>query len=136
MLAMEGQRSFRFEANYSQHEEIIEHKNVIFVELCQRLSAYEFSNIMSEYGDIYVVKDSVNGYFIEFQWVDDIKYPKCKRAQDIVDQMKEDQIFGQLQARNAHGVTVSKNVMTSCMTYKEALTYRGSIRSWEDHRLP
>lgn len=129
MLAMEGTSMFRFEANYSQHEEIIEHKNVIFVELCKRLTAYEFSNIICEYGDIYVIKDSVNGYFIEFQWVDDIKYPQCKRAQDIVNQMKEDQIFGQIQARNAHGVTVSKNVMTECMTYKDALEYRGSIRS-------
>ena len=129
MLAMEGQRTFRFEANYSKHEEIIEHKNVIFVELCQRLSAFEFSNIMSEYGDIYVVKDSVNGYFIEFQWVDDIKYPQCKRAQDIVDQMKEDQIFGQIQAKNLHGVTVPKHAMIECLTYKDALEYRGSIRS-------
>lgn len=129
MLAIEGQRSFRFEPDYAQYEEIIEHKNVIYVELSQRLSAYDFSNIMCEYGDIYVVKDSTNGYFVEFQWVDDIKYPKCKRAQDIVEQMKEDQIFGQVQQRNAHGVTVSTNVMTACMTYKEALAHRGSVRS-------
>ena len=129
MLAMEGQRTFRFEANYSQHEEIIEHKNVIFVELCKRLSAYEFSNIMSEYGDVYVVKDSVNGYFVEFQWVDDIKYPQCKRAQDIADQMKEDQIFGQIKVKNAHGVTMAKNVMAECMTYREALEHRASVRS-------
>jgi hypothetical protein len=36
-----------------------------------KLSAFEVSNMMSEYGDVYVIKDAENRYFVEFQWVDD-----------------------------------------------------------------
>jgi hypothetical protein len=64
MIAVEGTRAFRFDPHYI--EEIIEHKNVIFIELRKRLTAYEFSHIICEYGDVYVVKDSTHGYFVEF----------------------------------------------------------------------
>lgn len=42
MLAMEGQRCFRFVPEYAQSEEITDHKNVIFIELDKNLSAFEF----------------------------------------------------------------------------------------------
>ena len=58
MLAMEGQRSFRFEATYHKSEEITDHKNVIFIELRKNVSAYDFCQVMQEYGDVYVIKDS------------------------------------------------------------------------------
>jgi hypothetical protein len=66
MLAMEGQRAFRFEPDFHKTEEIIDHKNVIYMELHSNLSAYDFCQVICEYGDIYVVKDSCKGYFVEF----------------------------------------------------------------------
>lgn len=95
MLAMEGQRAFRFTKTGLKTEEIIDHKNVIFIELTQRLNAQDVSNIINEYGDVYVVKDSSHRYFIEFQWVDDIKFPQVKSANDLASKITEDQIFGQ-----------------------------------------
>ena len=112
MLAMEGQRAFRFDQVGLKTEEVIDHKNVIFIELTQRLTAFEMSNIINAYGDVYVVKDSAHRYFIEFQWVDDIKNPDIKSAQDLVDKINEDQIFGTERTRNAQGVTVETPKMT------------------------
>ena len=66
MLAMEGQRVFRFRIDYDKFEEIVDHKNVIFVELAHRMSAYEFCQVAAEYGDVYVVKDALSRFFIEF----------------------------------------------------------------------
>jgi len=66
MLAMEGQRAFRFVPEYHKFEEIIDHKNVIFIELTKNFSAFEFCQIMAEYGDVYVIKDSQKSYFVEF----------------------------------------------------------------------
>ena len=66
MIAMEGKKIFRFEPEYYKYEEIIDHKNVIYIELSKRYTAFEFSQIINEFGDIYVVKDSINSFFIEF----------------------------------------------------------------------
>lgn len=93
-------------------EEVIDHKNVIFVELTKRLTAFEMSNKINAYGDIYVVKDSAYRYFVEFQWVDDIKNPNIKSAQDLVDKITKDQIFGTESKKNAQGATIETPVMT------------------------
>jgi hypothetical protein len=100
MLAMEGQRAFRFQIDFRKNEEIIDHKNVIYVELNTRLTAAEFCQFMCYYGDVYVIKDSAQGYFVEFNWVDDKRNPNCKSCQDICAQMKEDQVFGTYSTRN------------------------------------
>ena len=94
MIALEGQRAFRMVPNYHKHEEIIDHKNVIWVELTQRMSAFDFCEVINTYGDVYVIKDGASQYFVEFQWVDDRKNPECKRSQDIVTKIMKDQPFG------------------------------------------
>ena len=33
MFAMEGQKNFWFESEYFKNEEIVDHKNIIFIEL-------------------------------------------------------------------------------------------------------
>lgn len=94
----------------------------------KKLSAFEFSHTLCEYGDIYVVKDSQHTYYIEFQWVDDVKYPNCKRAQDICQQIMQDQIFGTIKVRDpASGATNVLNIIEKCLTYSESLQYRKSV---------
>lgn len=62
-------------------------------------------DVICEYGDVYVVKDASHRYFVEFQWVDDIKNPEIKSAQDLVDKLIDDQVFGVEEVKNKHGVT-------------------------------
>ena len=123
---MEGNRAIRFQSDWWESEELIDHKNVIFVELSQRLSAIEFGNIIKEYGDVQVIKDGERRYFIEFQWVDDIKYPQCRRAQDICDQLTFDQPFGEYHRIEMHGKSVTTKNMLKCCNYQESLNYRES----------
>ena len=80
MMSMEGNRAIRFISDWWVNEEFIDHKNVIFIELSQRMSAIDFGNVIKEYGDVQVIKDGEKRFYIEFQWVDDIKYPQCRRA--------------------------------------------------------
>lgn len=66
MLAMEGQRAFRFDQVGLKTEEVIDHKNVIFIELTKRLTSQEMGDTICKYGDVYVVKDASYRYFVEF----------------------------------------------------------------------
>ena len=63
---MEGTRSLRYEPEWYVNDEITDYKNVIFIELSKRLSAIEMSEVISEYGDVMVIKDGEKRYFIEF----------------------------------------------------------------------
>lgn len=63
---MEGTRSLRYESEWYVNDEITDYKNVIFIELSKRLSAIEMSEVISEYGDVMVIKDGEKRYFIEF----------------------------------------------------------------------
>ena len=129
MLAMEGQRCFRLEPNYCQQEEVIEHKNVIYLELWERLSAFDVCNVLNKYGDIYVVKDSVFSFFIEFSWVDEDLNKDCRTARDLVRRILEEQLFGQVWmiSPETQGEPRLLNLIKACMTFKEALVYRKSL---------
>lgn len=84
--------------------------------------------MLQDYGDVYVVKDSQQGYFVEFQWVDDITHPNCKKAQDICDQIVKDKPFGEVPVYQ-DGVEVGTlSAVKECMVFMEALKYRKSIR--------
>jgi hypothetical protein len=66
MMAVEGHRAIKFTPDWWLNEELIDHKNVIFIELSKRLSAIEFGKIINEYGDVQVIKDGEKRFFIEF----------------------------------------------------------------------
>ena len=82
---------------------------------------------ISEYGDIYVVKDSLNRYFVEFNWVDDERYPGLKTAQDICEKIVEDRIFGKKVTRGSNGETIEIDNLVACMPYLEGLRFRKSL---------
>ena len=66
MIAVEGTRALRYEPEWYLNDEITDYKNVIFIELSKRMTAIDMGNIISEYGDVMVVKDSEMRHFIEF----------------------------------------------------------------------
>lgn len=79
MIALEGQRFVRLEKNYK--EDIRENaENILYLLFSynpnhdpreEEPSALDISKVLSRFGDVLVVKDSVSGCFAEFQHFDD-----------------------------------------------------------------
>lgn len=73
------------------------------------------------------MKDSPNSYFVEIQWVDEVRYPHCKTAKDVIKAIVESGGFGKTKFRDQRGNEVEKNVMTQCLTYMDSLYHRQSL---------
>lgn len=118
----------RFEPEYWRYEEITDHKNVVYVELREQLAAYQVANKLCEVADVFVVKDSPAGYFVEIQWVDEKKYPKCKTVKDIIKLVIERDLFGRTAyVDDLTGETLETDCLVQCLPYMEALKYRCSL---------
>lgn len=127
LFAMEGQRALRLEAEYWRHEQITDHKNVIYIELRKNLTAYQVCEVVCEFADIYVMKDSPTAYFVEIQWVDEVRYPQCKTAKDVIRAIVESGAFGKTKMRDARGNESELPVMAQCLTYMDSLYHRRSL---------
>lgn len=94
MLTMQGQRAIRFEPEYWRGEFICDHPSLIYIEIRKNLPAYEFVEYLTDFCDVYVVKDSPNGYFVDIQWVDNERYPEIKTAKDVLRLVQDKKTFG------------------------------------------
>ena len=65
----------RFEPEYWKGEFIADHPTLIYIETKKSVPAYEFVEYLTEIADVYVVKDSPHGYFVDIQWVDNDRNP-------------------------------------------------------------
>lgn len=83
MLALEGQKFVKLEKNFK--EDTRENaENVLFMvfnnELEEDITAFDISRVLSKYGDVYVVKDSINTCYVEFQHYDELRLTDCSGA--------------------------------------------------------
>ena len=131
IISMEGQRACRLEPEYWKMENITEHKNVIWIETSCQLTAQQLSEAICDLADMYVMKDSVNQYFVEIQWVDERKYPTCKTAKDFCNLIKQSDMLGKYVSEAVASGLIEQKVeypiLRHCMTFMEALYHRRSI---------
>ena len=69
MIALEGQKFMNFDKSFEDKQP--EFDNVVYLELKKELTACKISQELSNYGDVYVVKDSRLGCFAEFNFIDE-----------------------------------------------------------------
>lgn len=86
------------------------------------------ANTLAEIADCFVVKDAPSAYFVEIQWVDETRYPKCKTVKDIVRLIVEQNLFGRSSyVDDETGETMETDNLIQCLGYMDALRYRCSL---------
>lgn len=95
---------------------MVNSENLLYLTFSQDLSAFDISRVLSHYGDVFVMKDSRFGSFIEFHHFDE-RYEMCDEfegIQEIRKLMVKENRFG-------------KGVLTGIYGYYESLPIRRAI---------
>ena len=83
MISLEGQKFFYFTKDFKEDPRE-NAENIMYLvfkapeDNPDKLTAYEVSEALSIFGDVYVVKDSPTGFFAEFQCYDENKLQDCE----------------------------------------------------------
>ncbi len=100
MISLEGQKFFYF--NKELKEDPRENaENIMYLVFKEsddgedKLTAYEVSETLATYGDVYVVKDSSIGFFAEFQCYDEEKLTDLEggNLEQVIQRILHEDIF-------------------------------------------
>eukprot|EP00347_Sterkiella_histriomuscorum_P012938 403366643 len=88
MIALEGQKFMKFDRNYKDDTKI--NGNVLKVQMKEDMSAYDISKLLSVYGDVFVIKDSQYGCFVEFTYLEYEQTDKNFNIEELIAILKAD----------------------------------------------